>query len=72
MLTRTIDKALDAMDECAQRVPELRNIFRPGSPREVALSRVLDALAEAELVLSGRLAAPSPQPDARRKVGEGA
>ena len=33
MLTRKIDRALDAMAACQDRVPALREIYRADSPR---------------------------------------
>jgi len=36
MLTRRIDAALEALWTCRQRLPLLRDLYRPGSPERAA------------------------------------
>lgn len=54
MLTRKIDRALDAMAACQDRVPALREIYRADSPEGVALGSLLDAVERAQRVLRGQ------------------
>jgi hypothetical protein len=51
MLTRRIDAALNALSDCRNRVPELRDIYRPDTPERAALDDVLAALQRAGTVL---------------------
>jgi hypothetical protein len=51
MLTRRIDAALDALQACRDRLPLLRDLYRPGSPERAALDEILGALSRADPVL---------------------
>ena len=53
MLTRKIDRALDAMAACKDRVPALREIYRADSPEGLALGNLMDAVERAQQVLQG-------------------
>lgn len=53
MLTRKIDRALDAMAACQDRVPALREIYRADSPEGLALASLLEAVERAQRVLQG-------------------
>ncbi|MBC7670378.1 MAG: hypothetical protein H7236_18435 [Gemmatimonadaceae bacterium] len=53
MLTRKIDRALDAMAACQDRVPALREIYRADSPESLALASLLEAVERAQRVLQG-------------------
>lgn len=53
MLTRKIDRALDAMAACQDRVPALREIYRADSPEGLALGHLLEAVERARRVLQG-------------------
>ena len=53
MLTRKIDRALDAMAACKDRVPALREIYRADSPEGLALGNLMDAVEQAQQVLQG-------------------
>ncbi|MBO9545408.1 hypothetical protein [Caulobacter sp.] len=57
MLTRKIDRALEAMAACQERVPALREIYRADSPEGVALSGLLEAVERAQKVLGREAAA---------------
>jgi hypothetical protein len=52
MLTRRIDAALDAIAACRDRVPELRNLYRDGTPERAALENLIDAAHRANGVLA--------------------
>lgn len=54
MLTRPIDRALEALTACRLRVPYLRDLYREGSPERDALDKVLKFVAEADDTLAGR------------------
>jgi hypothetical protein len=54
MLTRKIDRALDAMAACKDRVPALREIYRADSPEGLALGHLMDAVEQAQQVLQGQ------------------
>jgi hypothetical protein len=58
MLTRPIDKALDALIACRQNLPFLRDLYRPESPEWAALNGVLNAVGQASEALIGRSAQP--------------
>lgn len=51
MLTRRIDRALDALHVCEERVPELREIYPQGSPQALALDAVMASIDNAKAVL---------------------
>ena len=61
MLTRRIDTALDALARCRARVPDLRDLYRPGSPERAALDDLLEALSRTSEALRS--------PSARRPAG---
>lgn len=52
MLTRRIDAALDALFDCQDRVPFLRDLQPPGSKRRAALDGVLEAVDRAKAVMA--------------------
>jgi len=54
MLTKPIDKALEALTACRQHVPYLPDLYRPESPERAALDGVLRAVGEANEVLIGQ------------------
>lgn len=56
MLTRKIDRALDAMAACKDRVPALREIYRADSPEGLALGHLMEAVERAQQALQGRTA----------------
>ncbi|KQY26406.1 hypothetical protein ASD21_16935 [Caulobacter sp. Root1455] len=56
MLTRKIDRALDAMAACKDRVPALREIYRADSPEGLALGNLMEAVEQAQQVLQGQAA----------------
>ena len=58
MLTRSIDAALDALAACRSRVPQLREVYRPGSPERAALDDLLSALTRTDEALSAGRASP--------------
>jgi hypothetical protein len=53
MLTRRIDAALESLWTCRERLPLLRDLYRPGSPERAALEGVATAIAHADKVLLG-------------------
>ena len=60
MLTRRIDAAIQSMYACRERVPFLREQYRPGSREQVALDDVLASLKRAdEVLLDFRTEAPA-------------
>lgn len=63
MLTRRIDAALDALDACRTRAPDLRDCYRPGSPERAALDELMAALERTTAAL--RPAGPAGAPRAR-------
>lgn len=52
MLTRRIDQALEALILCRERLPFLRDLYRPGSPERRALDAVLEDLRRADHALT--------------------
>jgi hypothetical protein len=54
MLTRKINRALDAMAACQDRVPALREIYRADSPEGLALGNLMAAVEQAQRVLQGQ------------------
>ena len=56
MLTRKIDRALDAMAACQDRLPALREIYRADSPEALVLGSLLEAVERAQRVLRGQAA----------------
>jgi hypothetical protein len=52
MLTRRIDAALCALADCRARVPDLRDLFAPGSAERAALDEVLTAIGRTYDALS--------------------
>lgn len=54
MLTRRIDAALDALWTCRERLPLLRDLYRPQTPERRALDEVLAAMKRADAVLRGQ------------------
>jgi hypothetical protein len=54
MFTRRIDAALTALADCRARVPDLRDLFAPGSVERAALDEVLTALGRTHDALSIR------------------
>jgi hypothetical protein len=54
VLTRRIDLALEALILCRERLPFLRDLYRPGSPERAALEIVLEGLREADHALTHR------------------
>ena len=49
-----IDAALDALAACRSKVPDLRDVFRPGAPERAALDDLLAALARTDTVILSR------------------
>lgn len=64
MLTRRIDAALDALAACRNRLPGLRDVFRPGAPERAALDELLAALERTDAVIGSRprIAPRPPEP----------
>jgi hypothetical protein len=58
MLTRRIDSAIESLWTCRERLPFLRELYRPGSPERAALDDVLAAIRRADQVLLGQGASP--------------
>ncbi len=54
MLTRRIDQALEALILCRERLPFLRDLYRPESPERAALDALLDGLRRADHALARR------------------
>lgn len=55
MLTRRIDRALEALISCREHVPGLRDLYRDGTPERAALDAVLDGVRRADgLLLTAR------------------
>jgi hypothetical protein len=54
MLTRRIDRALEALISCREHVPLLRDLYGSGSPERVALDAVLDQVRLADDLLTAR------------------
>jgi hypothetical protein len=54
VLTRRIDAALDALAACRNRLPGLRDVFRPGAPERTVLDDLLAALARTDAVILAR------------------
>jgi hypothetical protein len=51
MLTERIDAALEALAACRSRLPDLRDVFRPGAPERAVLDDLLAAMARADAVI---------------------
>ena len=58
MLTRRIDSAIDSLWTCRERLPFLREQYRPDSPERAVLDDVLAAIRRADQVLLGQGAPP--------------
>lgn len=58
MLTRRIDQALEALILCRERLPFLRDLYRPGSSERAALDAVLEGLRRADHALTIRRCEP--------------
>jgi hypothetical protein len=54
VFTRRIDLALEALILCRQRLPFLRDAYRPGSHERAVLDALLDGLRRADHALTGR------------------
>jgi len=54
MLSKPIDKALEALTACRQHVPFLRDLYRLESPERAAFDGVLRAVGEANEILIGQ------------------
>ena len=54
MLTRRIDAALDALDKARERLPHLRDAYRPGAPERIAIEDLLAAIARTDEALQLR------------------
>ena len=61
MLTRRIDLALEALVLCRERLPFLRDLYRPGTAERAALDAVLEGLRRADGALAHRCG-PVPPP----------
>ena len=48
MITGRMNRAFEALTACRSSVPDLRHIYRPGTPQRAALDRLLAALSEVE------------------------
>ena len=53
MYTRRIDAALDALANCRDRVPPLRDLYRPGTRERRELDALIEALGRAQKALHG-------------------
>jgi hypothetical protein len=62
VLTRRIDQALEALIVCRERLPFLRDLYRPGSVERAALEAALEGLNAAQNALMDRRAAPGVLP----------
>jgi hypothetical protein len=62
VLTRRIDQAFEALILCRERLPVLRDLYRPGSPERAALDAVLEGLRRADHALSQRCGQPGVPP----------
>jgi len=51
MITRKIDAALEALADCRASLPDLRDLYRRGSPERIALDDLLKALRRTREVL---------------------
>lgn len=51
MLSRTLDRAFEAMAECRRRTPDLTAVFGPGTAEREALNALIAALDLAERAL---------------------
>ena len=58
MLTRQIDAALDSLHACGERLPFLRDLYRPGSTERAVLDDVIGAMKRADDVLLSFMASP--------------
>jgi hypothetical protein len=54
VLTRRIDQALEALALCRERLPFLRDLYRPGSPERCALDAALEGVRRADHTLVRR------------------
>ena len=52
MVTRGLDRALEAIGECRRRAPELKAVFGPLTPQAEALGALIAALDLAERALT--------------------
>ncbi len=60
MITRRLDRALEAMHACRLRTPDMREVFGPNTPQWEALTALMAALDYAERSLQAPAAgAPS-------------
>ena len=59
MLSRRVDAALQSMRDCRERVPFLRDQYRPGSAERAALDELLDAHQRANAALERFLTDPT-------------
>jgi hypothetical protein len=59
MLTRRIDAALSALADCRDRVPELRDLYRPGSAERTILDELLRIVGRTREVLLHPAGRPS-------------
>lgn len=66
MLTRRIDRALEAMYAVRDRFPDLAALYPPGSPKRLALDEAQAAVERArEILFAPRVATPAKDaPDA--------
>ena len=62
MLSRRIDAALDALAACRNRLPDLRDVFRPGGPERAVLDDLLAALERTDAVILSRRPASPEEP----------
>ena len=56
VITRRIDQALEALILCRERLPFLRDLYRPGSPERAVLDTALEELCRAHHTLAHRYA----------------
>ena len=59
MLSRQVDAALQSMRDCRERVPFLRDQYRPGSAERAALEELLAAHRCADAALAKFLTDPA-------------
>lgn len=52
MITRRIDRGLEALHQCETAIPGLADVFREGSPERAALHEVCMAAKRARQILS--------------------
>lgn len=63
MLTRRIDQALEALTVCRERLPFLRDLYRPGSAERAALEAALEGLCAVHHALTDPRAPPGASAD---------